>query len=68
MAGSFSHSTHWYFILTICYFRNEWMKEMSEGIISNKLQENESILQRKDIDSVMTNCVASLYLYSSLYP
>lgn len=42
------------------------MKEMSEGVISNKLQENESILQHKDIDSVMTNCVASLYLYSCL--
>lgn len=35
------------------------MKDLTEDQINKKLQENESFLQRKDIDIIINNCVAS---------
>ena len=45
------------------------MKGLTENAISSKLQENETILPRKDIQKVIDNCITSIlnayYSFSS---
>lgn len=42
--------------------REEWMKDASEDSYQKKLYENEAILSKEDIDSVMCNCTASPFI------
>lgn len=42
--------------------REEWMKDASEDSYQKKLYENEAILSKEDIDSVMCNCTASPFM------
>ena len=43
------------------------MKGLTESAIASKLQENETILSKKDIEKVINNCISSRVLWCSSF-